>query len=198
MNTDNKREGKETLKNRIASNNFNDMNALMTRFKEEDNRNSREMKFFKWLFLVMIIIYTALFVVNPDPSLGVPERISGLCFVGAFAVFAVFFRKYHSDFRKVDYTVSSFDMLNQAAKRYDLTFSRYLFMLPSILLIDAALVFSEISEWTTIELLNRILYVQAFYIPIMLISAFAGYLIWRKKQKPLRDAALKLLEELKG
>ena len=198
MNTDNKREGKETLKNRIASNNFNDMNALMTRFKEEDNRNSREMKFFKWLFLVMIIIYTALFVVNPDPSLGMPERISGLCFVGAFALFAVFFRKYHSDFRKVDYTVSSFDMLNQAAKRYDLTFSRYLFMLPSILLIDAALVISEISEWTTVELLNRILYVQAFYIPIMLISAFAGYLIWRKKQKPLRDAALKLLEELKG
>ena len=94
MNTDNKREGKETLKNRIASNNFNDMNALMNRFKEEDNRNSREMKFFKWLFLVMIIIYTALFVVNPDPSLGVPERISGLCFVGAFALFAVFFRKY--------------------------------------------------------------------------------------------------------
>ena len=50
----------------------------------------------------------------------------------------------------------------------------YLFMLPSILLIDAALVISEISEWTTVELLNRILYVQAFYIPIMLISAFTG------------------------
>jgi hypothetical protein len=75
---------------------------------------------------------------------------------------------------------------------------RYLFMLPSILLIDAALVISEISEWTTVELLNRILYVQAFYIPIMLISAFTGYLIWRRKQKPIRDAALRLLEELKG
>jgi len=75
---------------------------------------------------------------------------------------------------------------------------RYLFMLPSILLIDAALVISEISEWTTVELLNRILYVQAFYIPVMLISAFTGYLIWRRKQKPIRDAALRLLEELKG
>lgn len=198
MNTDNKTTGKEILKNSSNANNFNDMNTLMTRFKEEDNRNTRKMKFFKWLFLVMIIIYTALFVVNPDPSLAMRYRISGLCFVSAFALFAVFFKKYHSEFRKVDYSVSSFEMLNQAAKRYDLTFSRYLFMLPSILLIDAALVVSEISEWTTVELLNRILYVQAFYIPIMLISAFTGYLIWRKKQKPLRDAALRLLEELKG
>jgi len=198
MNTDNKTAGKEILKNSSDANNFNDMNALMTRFKEEDNRNTRKMKFFKWLFLVMIIIYTALFVVNPDPSLAMRYRISGLCFVSAFALFAVFFKKYHSEFRKVDYSVSSFEMLNQAAKRYDLTFSRYLFMLPSILLIDAAVVVSEISEWTTVELLNRILYVQAFYIPIMLISAFTGYLIWRKKQKPLRDAALRLLEELKG
>ncbi len=198
MNTDNKTTGKEILKNSSNANNFNDMNTLMTRFKEEDNRNTRKMKFFKWLFLVMIIIYTALFVVNPDPSLAMRYRISGLCFVSAFALFAVFFKKYHSEFRKVDYSVSSFEMLNQAAKRYDLTFSRYLFMLPSILLIDAAVVVSEISEWTTVELLNRILYVQAFYIPIMLISAFTGYLIWRKKQKPLRDAALRLLEELKG
>jgi hypothetical protein len=198
MNTDNKTTGKEILKNSSDANNFNDMNTLMTRFKEEDSRNTRKMKFFKWLFLVMIIIYTALFVVNPDPSLAMRYRISGLCFVSAFALFAVFFKKYHSDFRKVDYSVSSFEMLNQAAKRYDLTFSRYLFMLPSILLIDAALVVSEISEWTTVELLNRILYVQAFYIPIMLISAFTGYLIWRKKQKPLRDTALRLLEELKG
>jgi len=198
MNTDNKKAGKEILKNSNDANNFNDMNALMTRFKEEDNRNTRKMKFFKWLFLVMIIIYTALFIVNPDPSLAMRYRISGLCFVSAFTLFAVFFKKYHSDFRKVDYSVSSFEMLNQAAKRYDLTFSRYLFMLPSILLIDAALVVSEISEWTTVILLNRILYVQVFYIPIMLISAFTGYLIWRRKQKPLRDAALRLLEELKG
>jgi len=198
MNTDNKTAGKENLKNSSDANKFNDMNALMTRFKEEDNRNTRKMKFFKWLFLVMIVIYTALFVVNPDPSLAMRYRISGLCFVSAFALFAVFFKKYHSDFRKVDYSVSSYEMLNQAAKRYDLTFSRYLFMLPSILLIDAAVVISEISEWTQVELLNRILYVQAFYIPIILISAFTGYLIWRRKQKPIRDAALQLLEELKG
>jgi drug/metabolite transporter (DMT)-like permease len=197
MNKDNNTAGKEILKNSSDANKFNDMNALLTSFKKEDARNTREMKFFKWLFIIMIIIYTALFIVNPDPSLGMPERISGLCFVGAFALFATLFKKYHSDFRNVDYSVSSFEMLNQAAKRYDFTFSRYLFILPSILLIDAALVFSEISEWTKVELLNRILYVQAFYIPIMLISAFAGYLIWRRKQKPLRDAALQLLEELK-
>ena len=197
MNTNNKSAGKEILKNNSDTNNFNDMNALLTSFKKEDTRNARKMKSFKWLFLIMIIFYTALIVVNPDPSLAMSDRISGLCYVSAFVIFALLFKKYHSDFLKIDYSVTSSEMLNQAAKRYDLTFSRYLFILPSILLIDAGLVISEISRWTAVELLDRILYVQAFYIPLMVISAFTGYLIWRRKQKPLRDAALKLLEELK-
>lgn len=197
MNTNANSAGKEIFKNNSDTDNFNDMNALLTSFKKEDTRNARKMKSFKWLFLIMIIFYTALIVVNPDPDLAMSDRISGLCYVSAFAIFAVLFKKYHSDFLKVDYSVSSSEMLEQAAKRFDLTFSRYLFILPSILLIDAGLVISEISMWTAVELLDRILYVQAFYIPIMLISAFTGYLIWRRKQKPLRDAALKLLEELK-
>ena len=197
MNTNTNSAGKEILKNNIDTNNFNDMNALLTSFKKEDTRNARKMKSFKWLFLIMIIFYTALIVVNPDPSLAMSDRISGLCYVSAFVIFALLFKKYHSDFLRIDYSVSSSEMLEQAAKRYDLTFSRYLFILPSILLIDAGLVISEISRWTAVELLDRILYVQAFYIPLMVISAFTGYLIWRRKQKPLRDAALKLLEELK-
>lgn len=197
MNTNNNSAGKEILKNNSDTNNFNDMNALLTSFKKEDTRNARKMKSFKWLFLIMIIFYTALIVVNPDPDLAMSDRISGLCYVSAFAIFAVLFKKYHSVFLKVDYSVSSFEMLNQAVRRYDLIFSRFLFILPSLLLIDAGLIFSEFSGWTGGALLHRILFVQAFYIPVMLIAAFAGYLIWRRKQKPLRDAALKMLEELK-
>jgi hypothetical protein len=173
------------------------MNALLASFKKEDARNTREMKFFKWLFLIMIIIYTALMIVNPDPSLAINVRISGFCYVSAFAIFAVLFKKYHSDFRTIDYSVSLSEMLNQAAKRYDFNFSKFLFVLPSILLIDAGITISELSGWTAAVLLNRILIVQVFYLPIMLISAFTGYLIWRRKQKPLRDTALQLLEEMK-
>ncbi len=42
----------------------------------------------------------------------------------------------------------------------------------------------------------RILLVQAFYLPTMAISFLIGVLIWYKKQKPLRDKALKLIEEI--
>ena len=197
MNTNNKSAGKEILKNSCDANNFNDMNALLTSFKKEDARNTRKMKFFKWLFLIMIIIYTALFVVNPDPSLAIHERISGLCYVGAFIIFTVLFKKYHSEFLKVDYSVSSSEMLDHAARRYDLPLKRYLFILPSVLLLDAGLVISEFPGWTGDALLHRILYVQAFYVPVMVIAAFTGYVVWLRKQKPLRDSALKLLEELK-
>ncbi len=44
--------------------------------------------------------------------------------------------------------------------------------------------------------LIRFLIVQAFYIPIMLTSLIIGIRIWKKKQKPLREEALKLLKEL--
>ena len=144
----------------------------------------------------MIVFYTLLMIVNPDPELLLHHRISGLCYVISFTIFVLLFRKFHNDFRKIDYSLPSSEMFAKAAERYKLTLKRYLVVVLPLLLIDAGITISEYYRWTSIEPINRILLVQAFYIPILLISGFIGYLIWRKRQKPLRDGALQILNDL--
>jgi hypothetical protein len=63
-------------------------------------------------------------------------------------------------------------------------------------LIDAGVTISFFYRLSSLEPISRILVVQAFYIPVILISSFIGYLIWRKKHKPLYEMARQLLKEL--
>jgi hypothetical protein len=181
-----------------GANNFVDIDALVFGLKKEDDHNLKMMRNFKWLLVIMAVFYTLLMVVNPDPELKMYHRISGLCYVSAFALFAVVFTRLYNEFRKVDYSLTSVEMLQQAVKRYKFSSWRYIWMLPSLVLIDAGISISYFNRWISVEPLNRVLLVQAFFIPVMAISAFIGYLIWRKKQKPLRDSALALLQELQG
>jgi len=180
-----------------GANNFFDIETLVTGLKKEDERNLKMTRNFRWFLVVIAVFYTLLLVVNPDPELMTHHRISGLCYVTAFAVFAVIYTKIYNEYRGVDYSLTTADMLLQAAGRYRFGSWRYIWMLPSLVLLDAGISISFFHRWISVEPLNRVLIVQAFFIPLMAISAFIGYLIWRRKQKPLRDSALNLLKELK-
>jgi hypothetical protein len=184
------------MNNQDKSNNFIDMENLLLQLKNEDKRTLRIMKNFKWMFFVMIFVYTMLMIVNPDPDLKLHQRISGVFYVLSFIYFAFLFRKYNNEFGNIDYSVTTTEMLKQAAERYKLTFTRYFYTLPPILFIDAGLTISLYYGWTSIQPINRVLIIQAFFIPIMLISGFIGYIIWQKRQKPLYKGALNMLEKL--
>ncbi|NLJ42999.1 MAG: hypothetical protein GX431_05020 [Bacteroidales bacterium] len=187
---------KSTEGNTNSRDNFNNINSLITRLREEDDRLARMMKNMKWLYIGMALFYSALMIVNPDPDLKLHHRISGFCYVSAFIISVVLFKQKVWEFSKVDYSLSSSDMLIRAAHRYKLSFSQYFFVLPVIVLIDAGLTISFFFRLSSLEPVYRILVVQAFYIPVILISVFIGYLIWRKKHKPLYVNARKLLKEL--
>jgi hypothetical protein len=178
------------------SNDYFDLDSLVSNLKVEDSRNLRKMRNMKWLYYSMIVIYALLLIVNPDPVLQMHDRISGLCFVTAFILFAVLFSRLHNDYSKIDYALSSAEMLSKAVKRYKFSFTYYPYFLPALVLIDAGLSISEFYRWLSMEPLNRILIVQAFFIPVMVISGFIGYMVWRKRQKPLHDQAEQLLKDL--
>lgn len=179
-------------------NNFVNMDTLVINLKNEDSRNLRLMKNFKWIYFVMIIVYTLLLVVNPDPELDIYHRISGLCYVVSFVFFWLIFRKYHKEYSEIDYSLPLFDMLTKAAERYKMGYKNFLLVIPPILLIDVGLTISFTDHLGSTEFINKILFIQAIYIPVICISGFIGYMIWKKRQKPLRDGALQLLKELKS
>ena len=191
----NNQENKEN-KGSTGTINFVDIDVMVTGLKKEDDRNLKMTRNFRWFQVAMAVFYTLLMVVNPDPELMMHHRISGLCYVTAFVLFAMIFARLYNEYRVVDYSLTSAEMLQQAAKRYRFASIRYIWMLPSLVLLDAGLSISFFHTWISVEPLSRVLLVQAFFIPVMAISVFIGYLVWRKRQKPLHDSALKLLEEL--
>jgi len=177
-------------------NNLIDMDALLLNLKNEDSRQTKLMKNFKWMYIGMIIFYSLLMIVNPDPELELHHRISGLCYVLSFVFFMLIFRKYHKEYSQIDYSLPSSEMLAKAADRYKMKYKNFIILVPPLVLMDIGLTISFCYQLTSFELTNRIFLIQAIFIPVMVISGFIGYLIWKRRQKPLRDGALQMLKDL--
>lgn len=150
---------------------------------------------FRYIFLVMIIFYSLLLIVNPDSDLSWFDRIAGGCYVLAFIILALLFRKYHREYSTIDYSLPVAEMLEKAATRYSLRKRNSLIIIIPLILIDVGLTLS-FSQRDIFSPAKIILVVQLVYIPVLVIAFLIGVWIWYKRQKPLRDRALKLREEL--
>ncbi|BDX38174.1 hypothetical protein CYCD_15290 [Tenuifilaceae bacterium CYCD] len=191
------------MNNGIENNDFkamglnNDMDSLIANLRKEDSRNLKLMRNFKWIYLVMIVLYALLMVVNPDPDLELHHRLTGVCYVVAFGLFVLIFRKYHKEYSEVDYSLPVVEMLTKAAKRYKFRWKSILICMPSIILIDIGVVLSDFFAIPEIDW-SSIINFQLIYFGLMIISGFAGYIIWRVRQKPLYEGAMQLLKELQN
>ena len=172
------------------------MDSLIRSVKAEDAKNLRISKSFLWVYIILAIIYAGLMVLNPDSDIKLIDRISGGFYLVSMVFFAFMFKKGLKEYRSIDYTLPLIEMLRGVAKRYQLRARKFLILSIPILLMDVGLTLSFYDDLLPLEPINRVLIIQVFYIPVMTISGFIGYLVWRRKQKPLRDNALMLIEEL--
>ncbi len=174
------------------------MEALLDNLKKEDSRISRILKSAKWMYIILVFSYALMFVINPDKDLTIMNRVAGICYILAFTYLAILFRKYFKDQQKTDYSLSSSEMLANAAEKYKMNYRQLLQIVPALLLIDAGISITAYyaNVFVNFEPVYRILLVQAFYIPVLVISFIIGYSSWHKRQKPLRDKALEMLKKL--
>lgn len=184
--------------NLSTTNNLIDMEALLDNLKKEDSRISRILKSAKWMYIILVFSYALMFVINPDKDLTIMNRVAGICYILAFTYLAILFRKYFKDQQKTDYSLSSSEMLANAAEKYKMNYRQLLQIVPALLLIDAGISITAYyaNVFVNFEPVYRILLVQAFYIPVLVISFIIGYSSWHKRQKPLRDKALEMLKKL--
>jgi len=180
------------------SENGTDFNSLIQRLQKEDSRNLKTFKNFQWIFLVFIFIYGFIFIVNPFIDRGWLDRLTGVCYILGFLIFGLIFRKYYHEYKSIDYSLPVAEMLMKAADRYELKLKKIWIVIIPVLLIDAGITISIFKGFTAFTSWERIGLVQLFYLPTMCISFLIGIAIWYKRQKPLRDEALKLLKELQS
>jgi hypothetical protein len=180
----------------ISADSGSEITELIFRLKCEDKRNLNNLKSFRLIFRVLIVLYTLFFITNPFVDFSWKERLSGGCFVVAFALMAFIFEGYTRQYRAVDYSAPLTEMLRKAISRYEIRNPRILWLMIPLIFIDAGVGFSISAEIQNHFKGLEMWMVHAGYWFIMCISAGFGYCIWLRRQKPLRDTAKKMLEEL--
>jgi hypothetical protein len=177
---------------------FTDMDRFVESLQKEDVRYSKLTRNFQWIMWILVPLYAAFFLLNPDKEILMTERLGGFCYVLAFAIFALIFRKFNYEFTSVDYGVPVVEMLTFAAKRYNMFQRKLLLIIAPVLLIDAGMVLILANRFGAKSITEVIVWVQSVLLSSILIGAIIGYFIWLKRQKPLRDAALAMLKEIES
>jgi hypothetical protein len=177
------------------------LESLILKLKEQESLQAKELRRVYILYICIIVFFTGMYILNPDPYLGFYQRLTGAILIFAFSMMAYVLRRYYSLLRKVDYTQSVYQVFKKAAERYRFwETKRMAITAVFIILIDIALSMMFNGRYLPASLtwIEKTLIVQAFYIPILAVSFAIGWLQWRKKKKPVLDRIMESLKELEG
>ena len=170
---------------------LNGFDKLIVKLKTEDARYatlSRTIQIIYWIFIPLFFLITILEYTETRES---DQLIGGALFILSFLIFAIFFGNYYKEYKYVDYSLPTIQMLKKAAYRYKPFQLKALWVLLAIVLMDGGLTFKR-------EFNETVLDVQIYFISLMVVAVIVGLIIWYFKYKPLRDEALKLISELEN
>ncbi len=170
-------------------NNTIELSDLTGKLQSEDQRYSNIAKRMKIMYYIMIPVYIIYIIRLFQTGSSMTELLGGLCFLLAMIVFAYIFNKFHKDYKDIDYSLPTLLMLKEAAKRYTPFRQNTIWVLLGVVFFDVGLVLGVPES-------ENVWYIQAIFLGAIVTAIFVGLLIWRKRYKPLRDDALKLIEQL--
>jgi len=174
-----------------------DLDKLVEGLRKEDNRNMHLTNRFKWLMWIFAPLYFCLFLFMIYEGESILKEIGFFFFSASFLFFAIVFRNLNNEYKSVDYGLPTTEMLRNAAQRYEIWQTKTAkAIFPAFLAAIGVCLTSEEMVPHIDDTVVRIVVAFLAYLLILCIGFGIGYLIWRKRQKPLRDRALRMLEEL--
>ncbi len=174
------------------------LDSLISGLRSEDSRNEKMTRRFQWLYWALLPIYVFFLIFNPGGEHSALDRVGFGCYAVAFAAFAIFFRIYSKEYKNVDYSIPTIEMLKKAAYRYKLFHKRLLFILIPVLLVGVGTGITSSNFNTSENAFNDFLISQAMYLGAISIGFCIGVIIWYNRSKPLRDHALDLIKEIES
>ena len=174
-----------------------DLNQLIEGLRCEDDRNMHLTNRFKWLMWIFAPLYFCFFLFLLYEGESILKEIGFFFFSASFLFFALIFRNLNNEYKMVDYGIPTTEMLRKAAQRYEIWQTKTVKALfPALLAAIGVSLTSEEMIPNIDDTKIRIAVAFGAYLILLCIGFGIGYLIWHKRQKPLRDHALRLLEEL--
>jgi hypothetical protein len=174
------------------------MENLIKNLKSEDKKYYMIGKAVKIMYYVLILIYCFEFIFDPFDDHILIDKIGGMFALGSFIGFIIYFDYYTKKLSSIDYSLPTIQMLRNAAERYSLWGNKSGYAIIPVLLLDIAMVLLFWKEFGTMLPLFRVLIVQAGFLPLIGLGVLIGYLVWKSNHKPLREKALKLIEEIES
>ncbi len=163
-----------------------DMNTLVKKLQTKDSDYKKAGIILQIFFFALMLIFTVLYVFNPDSEMSLLQRIGGGCYVTAFILLAFHFRKKHNKYNQINYSVSVKELMMEAEKRYGFLQKNKLDSIIAIILLNvgSCLILTKYvsDDWS---MLHIILAVQAFYLVSGGIGFLIGLISWKKEIRPL-------------
>ena len=175
------------------------MNSLIENCINVDKKRAKLLKSMIWLYAFLIIFYSGLMIINPDPDLKIWDRISGGMFVFSFTIFAIVFYREFITLKRTDYTLPLSELLNKVEKRYKIWNPSVILVGIGILIIDGgvSMIFLThdhyMPDW---NFGNKVALIQIVFFVVIFISWTIGYYDWLKRYKPLLDNIKALKKDL--
>jgi glycopeptide antibiotics resistance protein len=189
----------ETMNEIMNGNHTIDVDNLINRTQKEDERNKNLMKGVFILYVICTVLYSFLLLFNPDPELTLYHRLGGLCYVMAFLIGAIYFRREYKIYKNMDYTMPLLQLLERTEKRYRFFSRKWIPIIVVVILIDLGISLTQHArDYPFIQdVADNVLIIQAGYWILVFVSGFIGYLIWKKRSYPIWKDSKTLLSELK-
>ena len=167
------------------------LNQLISNLKKEDEQYAGLSKRMQYIYWIMSLIFILVIIIQIVGKSNIVYIIGNICFLFAMLIFGLLFKYYYLEYKYVDYSQPTLIMLKKAAYRYKPFQLKTLWVLLSLLLVDAGLSLNT-------SLGFKFIWTQVFYLGIVVLAIIIGLLIWRIRYKPIRDAALSLIREIDG
>ncbi len=178
------------------------LNGFVEKLKTQDEKDKKMSRGFMITLCILTVIYTGLFLVNPDPDLTLYHRIGGGLLVAAFILFILHLKKKLSGFEKISYQSPTNQFLGEAEKRMRFLSKKHAWILyPYLLLIDAAeCLFILARYWGPERETGRglmiILIVNVVYFGVLGIVYIFARKKWKKEKEPLLQKIRQMKQDL--
>ncbi len=174
--------------NKNSINNIN-ISSLVDSLKNEDKKYAALSKRFQIMYWILAPVYLVLAIMNLIEDFQPEYVVTSLCMFSSILIFALIFRFYHKEYNSVDYSLPTLEMLKKAADRYKPFRLKGKWVLLAVILMDISLSFNSSLGFELIR-------TQISFLGAVLFAIFIGFLVWRKKYKPLRDNVIGLIKEM--
>lgn len=167
----------------------NGLDQLIGKLKKEDTTYAAIIKAIQIMYWIFIPVFTVLTAWEYFDGKNLNELIGGVCYIAAYLIIALFFRKYYKEYKYVDYSLPTIQMLKKAVWRYQVFQKKTIWIYIGLIFMDFGLLFDWMDKfpwWVS----------QTFYLGLILLGLIIGIVIWYRKYKPLRDEALRLIWEI--